>query len=214
MTKRDHYCRDCGRATPQRYLWSENGKHPEIEHWQCATCGLVLLTMGDLPDAEGLCLYVVRESMRRHEHMKRKISVGQMARGDDYQTIDQAEAIGELRLQIWRAWQRFDPDRGVGFRAYATTFLRQRFLDWLRDQHRTGTRALTQAVALDGWDSVPDGRHPVEQALDERALDDPEHHLVPDTGCTVDLSRALGRRGRYLAEYERELSSRNAKVGQ
>ena len=220
--RRVHYCRACRRETTQRFLFSENGRRPKVETYTCERCGLLLLTMGDVPDAEGLCLFIVQERFRIRRAAGTSSGDGgntptgragdahHLSTRSDDRWLDYEDAVGHLREQIVLLWTRFDPTRGVPFRAYAVGELRNDLTDWMRTQvGRDRPKPFANALSLDGLADDPgdlegDGpdRGCLLEALVGGSLDD-------DSDSLADLRRVLVRRDRELAELDRRRGVRS-----
>lgn len=170
--RRLHHCRDCRRDTEQSFLYAEaratneNGRHPKIEWFRCTTCGLTLCTMADVPDTEGLVLWIVNERLGRLARGTGSARLTPTSRPGNPKTLvlrgndrwlDYEDAVGHLRAQILVVFRKWDPGRGVPFAAYATGELRNDLLDWLRvTLGRDRPKPFANAVSLDAL-RAPDG---------------------------------------------------------
>lgn len=191
-TKRRVHCQGCrGKTTEQTLLRVESDAGPIAETWRCDTCGYLLLTLGTITDAEQVCRNVVEEICGIYDH------------GDDGRRLDFDDLTGRMSAELWVAWTRFDPTRGVPFLAYAVGTLRQRRTDWLRKQlGRSDPDPLLSAESLDAYTAEADsnGRDPLGEAVGLGAMDGGEHSLA-------DFRRALELRDREVARRERAVGT-------
>jgi hypothetical protein len=140
LTARTHHCRACTRAarhptrTRQVFTHSENGKGRAVENWRCTVCGLALLTMADVPDADGMCL----NAIAKH---RRKLDLG---------PAWAEEMFLQLRLDMLAHFrQKWRPDLCPSFRAYAATALHNAIIDHeRRDKGRDVPKAHVGADSL------------------------------------------------------------------
>ena len=184
-SRRLAYCRGCEKETAQKWVGAENGNRPQTLYFACEDCGLVLITYADLLDAEGLCISV----------LDRYVRTNGLRDYGDVRSVDRDEAVGELRVALWKAYTEWDPARCLRFRAYASQILSQRLIDFFRRRPSAGggddprLAAVTDSLdALVGSRSDDDG-DPVGSLVGSSEGD-------PSQGRTPDLARALSARGR------------------
>lgn len=128
------YCR--GEQAESRFRFAgwatgtghENSVRPRAFYQQCAnsSCGTVILTLADVPDALGLCVTVLNEAMRRRRDVARA--------GWAATLVDEESVLGELYAHVWHLYNRWQPAFGQGsgtFLGYATTILRQRVTTYI-----------------------------------------------------------------------------------
>lgn len=194
--RRLHYCRECSTATAQTFMSREG--EPPAEYWVCSRCGLVLLTLGDVLDAEGFC----RVALRRALSKRAFTDYG------DSQSFDFEERLADLQAELWNCYRRWDPTV-VRFRAYATWILARRIIDFDRRKNgRNGSKPLTHAVSLDavsddGYECAADR---LDAALGGRAVDDGVRSLT-------DLRWVVAQRSGDLARVSDRLRARGGRVG-
>lgn len=175
------FCRRCNRDTPQAYLTTDQ---PSVELWRCE-CGATLMSIADIPDADGFAIAVADKWIRRNA-----IVVG---------VVEREEVHGEARMSLWVSFTKWEPSRGLSFRSYASWKTGALLTDWIREQRgrtygddRSGLKAHSDAISLDiPFDS--DSEDPGATRLDGLVS------ASAGNAATVrspDLTRALTRRGR------------------
>lgn len=159
------YCRGEQRESTFRFAGyatasaSENHVRPRAFYQACSTasCSTTVLTLGNVPDALGLCLAVLDENLLAHG-----------ARGADLLSgapFDTDNVLGELFLYVWRLYNAWNPARGVDFCGYAFGILRQRVKTFVAHDRGepTGSRVHPRAhgrsvsVSLDAFTDEADG---------------------------------------------------------
>lgn len=187
QAKRLAFCRRCNGEAAQTFLEIER---PGVELWRCC-CGSVLMSLADIPDADGFATAIAERWLRAEE-----IVTGE---------IDRDEVYAEARAALWLAFLKWDPARGLRFRSYASWKVGNLLTDWIRsqrgrtygDDHR-GLKPHASAVSLD--DDRDDDRG-------ASRLDGLVAEVEGDAALcsSADLARALELRGRGRAREKRSL---------
>ena len=131
QTRRD-YCRGCAERTLHPWFgWAtddgrENTIRPRAYYRTCAQCGLRVMVLADVTDAEGIARYVLDEHLR---------PLGGSAKATDAPTgPPPTDWDGALQFLLETAWQlyseKWNPAVGVNFHGYALTIMRQRLPRW------------------------------------------------------------------------------------
>lgn len=151
-TCHEPYIDHLAHATP----WGRRPEIPDVELWRCqaAGCGIEILSFPDVPDSEGLVLFILNERVRgkgstrdggRRESGVHRDSAGLRstvgpdgkrsvkAFGSD-RRVDYEDAHGHLREAVYLAYRRWNPELGVPFLAWATFKLRSALSDWFRGE--------------------------------------------------------------------------------
>lgn len=113
------HCRACQTERRFRFLgWAtddgvENGVRPRAVLNACSACGHVVLQLGNVSDAEGLCENIVRK---------------RLGRGGG--RIETEDAVAFLQVHLWRLYLDWRPDT-LSFMSYASHWLPVRLGKWI-----------------------------------------------------------------------------------
>lgn len=143
------------------------------------------LKLADVSDAEGLARAVLDERMRMTNN-GRAGAEGTPDGGDN--RLDMEDALGNLMAECWALYRKWDPTRGVPFRAYGVGMLRHALVRWYQRQFGRGKQPKLQSVAV-SLDATPDTtpRSGLGGSVQGGDLD-------PSTDSVAALRRALVRR--------------------
>ena len=190
--RRIAFCRKCSTDTPQSYISTEQ---ENVETWRCKVCRSTLVSLGDVPDADGFASSIAETWLRRQAIPTAGF-------------VDREEVHAEARAALWAAFTKWDPLRGLPFRSYAAWKTASLLTDWIREQRgrtygddRSGLKphadALSYDAPIDPGENTGDSFiSRLEDAYAEGAGD-------PARDRSPDLARALSRRGRGDARHER-----------
>jgi DNA-directed RNA polymerase specialized sigma24 family protein len=150
-----------------------------------------VFTLHDADDVEKLARRALEDALR--------------ASGAHLRAHEHADAVAFLIAECWRISIDFDPSRGLSFSTYAFRTLRRRYVDFLRQEHRTvwkfkdrtHTRVRPTFVPIDSGDGE------LGPALAGSSLDG-------DTPGFADQLRALGARSRRPGGRDRRLGEEAA----
>lgn len=196
------YCRDCRTDRDFRFAgWaadgSENGVRPRAYLQVCMSCGLTILTLGNVHDTEGLCWSIARKR------------VGHVTGAD----VEDAAAF--LQAQCWGLYLKWLPNVQT-FASYATHWLPIRLGKWIievtgRDDRRRDPKPHAVSGPIDDAYGVGVDRDDAFRAASDDAgaeigglvadlrfdPDHPRHYLAGDLG---GILRGRDRRGVGLAD--------------
>jgi hypothetical protein len=132
MITRGH-CRGCRRVERFRHAGlagdgSENGVRPRAVYRTCMNCGLKVLTLADVIDAEGLIRNVLAQNGRRMaadgfvvNGVEVKGKIGQ---------VEAVDAFAFLWQAVWRLYGSWRPD-GLSFLSYASFWLPKKLAQFI-----------------------------------------------------------------------------------
>lgn len=183
------FCRRCNRESAQAYLSTER---PGVEIWRCQ-CSAVLMSLGDISDADGFAAAIADTWIRRSAIVPSE--------------VDREEVYAEARAGLWACFLKWDPDRGVPLRSYASWKTSSLLTDWIRAQRgrtygddHSGLKPHADALSLDTPDLSDSGSSRLDSLVSASARD-------PATDRSTNLSRALERRGGDEPREERGVGS-------
>lgn len=172
------FCRRCNGDQAQAYLATER---PGVELWKCRNCSSVLMSLGEISDADGFAVAIADTWIRRSAIVPSE--------------IDREEVYAEARAGLWASFLKWDPDRGVTLRSYASWKTGSLLTDWIRAQRgrtygddHSGLKPHANAISLDAPDLSDSGSSRLDGLVSTSARD-------PSTDRSTNLARALERRG-------------------
>lgn len=184
------FCRGCKQET----RWYSDGPIDGGHYWRCAKCGHRRMQLADAYDAGNIPPLVVGEYIRRHGQSSLDCVGGQ------------EDAIGHLFVELWTAWVKYEPERGVPFTAYCTGTLRNRLANLVRNTVGGHGGAAVRPMSLADSLSSPELSDDPDRL--ERAFGRVEDDSLRDSD--LDVARVLQDGDRAVARRDREADRRAA----